>query len=152
MIDLWQQPLVADEHGELCTLFINEITPSNDKNRSITSTNTKQTTPSYSFETFTILDDICHTLIKVFEHDCSEDGQRFSSAFRNIIDHISIARDIIEKFMTFVHEYDFDENTPANGYRSMIKATQACIDHSIKVCKYIAKRRGYLLRKHMHMK
>lgn len=102
-------------------------------------------TASYSFVLYDALIDICQNNVKYFECDDSETGQRFLCAFRGIIDHIAIARQYVAKIITFVHEYDFDENTPANGYRSFVKAIQACINHSVKVSKYIAQNRSYLL-------
>lgn len=108
---------------------------------------------SYSFVLYDALVDICQNNVKYFECDESEIGQRFLCAFRGIIDHVTIARQFVSKIITFVHEYDFDENTPANGYRSYIKATQACINHTVKISKYIAQNRSYLLfRKNMYMK
>lgn len=108
---------------------------------------------SYSFIMYDALIDICQNNVKYFECDESETGQRFVCAFRGIIDHIAIARQFVAKIITFVHEYDFDETTPANGYRSFVKTTQACINQTVKVCKYIAQNRSYLLfRKNMYMK
>lgn len=112
-----------------------------------------QSMASYSFVMYDALVDICQNNVKYFECDENEIGQRFLCAFRGIIDHIAIARKFVAKIITFVHEYDFDETTPANGYRSFVKAVQACINHTVKVCKYIAQNRSYLLfRKNMYMK
>lgn len=118
-----------------------------------TASATAAAAPSYSFAMYDALVDICQNNVKYFECDDTETGQRFLCAFCGIIDHISIARQYVAKIITFVHEYDFDENTPANGYRSFVKAIQACINHSVKVSKYIAQNRSYLLfRKNMYMK
>lgn len=118
-----------------------------------TNNNTNQSTASYSFAMYEALVDICQNNVKYFECDDSETGQRFLCAFQGIIDHIAISRQFVAKIIKFVHEYDFDENTPANGYRSFVKAVQACINHTVKVCKYIAQNRSYLLfRKNMYMK
>lgn len=112
-----------------------------------------QSIAAHSFAMYDALVDICQNNIKYFECDDSETGQRFLCAFRGIIDHVTVARQFVSKFITFVHEYDFDENTPANGYRSFVKAIQSCINHCVKVCKYIAQNRSYLLfRKSMYMK
>lgn len=116
-------------------------------------TTRNQSITTHSFAMYDALVDICQNNIKYFECDDTETGQRFLCAFRGIIDHITIARQFVSKFITFVHEYDFDENTPANGYRSFVKAVQSCINHCAKVCKYIAQNRSYLLfRKNMYMK
>lgn len=118
-----------------------------------TKTETTPTTPNYSFVLYDALADICQNNIKYFECDESEIGQRFLCAFRGIIDHLIIARKFVAKMIQFVHEYDFDELTPANGYRSFVKAVQSCINHTVKTSKYIAQNRSYLLfRKNMYMK
>lgn len=107
----------------------------------------------YSFVLFDALTDICKNNVKYFECDESEAGQRFLGAFQGIIDHVVVAKQFIWKVVRFAHEYDFDEHTPANGYRSFVKATQSCINHSLKVSKYIAQNRSYLLfRRTMYMK
>lgn len=112
-----------------------------------------QSTTSYSFAMYDALADICQNNVKYFECDDSETGQRFLCAFRGIIDHIAISQQFVGKIITFMHEYDFDENTPANGYRSFVKATHSCINHTVKISKYIAQNRSYLLfRKNMYMK
>lgn len=108
---------------------------------------------THSFAMYDALIDICHNNIAYFECDDSESGQRFLLAFRGIIDHLTVARQYVQRIVAFVHEYDFDENTPANGYRSFVSAVQACINHNVKVAKYIAQNRCYLLfRKNMYMK
>lgn len=101
----------------------------------------------------TALAEICENNCKYFESDESEAGQRFFYAFRNILDHAPIARTNVTDVASFMHEYDFDESTPANGYRSIFKVMQACINHTTKISKYIAQNRGHLLfRKTTYMK
>ncbi|XP_031621456.1 hormone-sensitive lipase [Contarinia nasturtii] len=125
----------------------------NGDERPTPATTATQSTATYSFALYDALIDICQNNIKYFECDDSETGQRFLCAFRGIIDHIAIARQFVTKITTFVHEYDFDEVTPANGYRSFVKTISACINHNFKVAKYIAQNRSYLLfRKNMYMK
>lgn len=129
-----------------------ELTVSGDEQATNNHT-TNQSNVTYSFAMYDALNDICQNNVKYFECDESEIGQRFLCAFASIIDHVKIAREFVAKIVQFVHEFDFDEHTPANGYRSVVKAMQACINHSVKVCKYIAQNRSYLLfRKNMYMK
>lgn len=112
-----------------------------------------QSTATYSFAMYDALIDICQNNVKYFECDESEIGQRFLCAFSSIIGHVKMARELVAKIMFFVHEFDYDEKTPANGYRSVVKAVQAAINHSVKVCKYIAQNRSYLLfRKNLYTK
>lgn len=108
---------------------------------------------SHSLAMITALAEICENNCKYFKWDESEAGQRFYCAFRSILDHIPFARTNVNELATFMHEYDFDESVPANGYRSMFKILQACVSHALKTSKYIAQNRGYLLfRKKTYMK
>lgn len=111
------------------------------------------TAAPYSFGLYNALADICRNNIAYYECDDSESGQRFLLAFRGIIDHLAVAREYVQRIGAFVHEYDYDEHTPSNGYRSFVSAVLSCISHSVKVAKYIAQNRCYLLfRKNMYMK
>ena len=40
----------------------------------------------------------------------------------------------IEKIESFASEYDFDEYTPANGYRSFVEVWTTAVKKSTKVC------------------
>lgn len=114
---------------------------------------TTSNSTTHSFAMYDALVDICQNNCKYFECDDTEMGQRFLCAFRGIVDHTAIARRYVTEISAVMHEYDFDESTPANGYRSYVKAMQACINHCVKICKYIAQNRSYLLfRKTMYMK
>lgn len=107
----------------------------------------------YTFALYDALNDICQNNIKYFECDDTEIGQRFLWSFQGIIDHINAIKVKLSKIVQFMHEYDFDDKTPANGYRSFVKAVESGVNHSLKVSKYIAQNRSYLLfRKSMYMK
>lgn len=130
-----------------------EFSMSTEEQKANNSAPTQSMSHAYSFVLYDALIDICRNNINYFECDESESGQRFLCAFRGIIDHETIARKYVMKIIKFVHEYDFDENTPANGYRSFVSAVQSCIIHTVKISKYIAQNRSYLLfRKNMYMK
>lgn len=80
-------------------------------------------------------------------------SERFLDAFHNILQNIETIRKYVTEFNEFAHEYDFDEETRANGYRSIIKVTHEYIKHTAKMSKYIAENHGNLLfRKQTYMK
>lgn len=100
----------------------------------------------FSFEMYEILAEHCQNNVQYFERDSSTlAGKRFFDAFRNILQHIEVIRQYVTEIHGFVHEYDFDEMTPASGYRSIVKVTHEYIKHSIEMSKYIAENRGKLL-------
>lgn len=102
---------------------------------------------SFSFELYDSLVEICQNNVRHFESLTSDSitNQSFLDAFRSILQHIEIIRQYITEFNGFAHEYDFDEQTPGNGYRSIVKVTHAYIKHTAKVSKHIAENRGNLL-------
>lgn len=115
----------------------------------------KQTTvTAISIELYDKLVQYCRSNVQYF--GCATEtvtNQRFLDAFRNILVHIEIIRKHGTEIFNFVHEYDFDEATPASGYRSIIKVTQEYIKHTVKVSKHIAEHRdSFLFRKRKYVK
>lgn len=107
----------------------------------------------YSFAVYDELVEICQENRQYFESDDSEMGQRFYDQFNCLLEHIAAARQHVNGFNEFAHEYDFDDRTPGNGYRSLVKAMHAAIEYCIRICSYIAKNRRYLLfRKSVYIK
>lgn len=108
----------------------------------------------FSFANYDVLIDLCQNNIKYFERDnITMAGKQFFDAFQNIIKQLAIIREFVTEFYGFMHEYDFDEMTPANGYRSIVKATHGMINYTTKLAKHIAENRGSLLfRKLEHVK
>lgn len=107
----------------------------------------------YSFAVYDELIELCQDNRQHFESDGSELGQRFYEQFECILNNIATARQFVTEFNGFAHEYDFDDRTPGNGYRSWMKAMHSAIEYCIRICSYIAKNRRYLLfRKSVYIK
>lgn len=120
----------------------NEVTP-------------KQTKMSpFSCEFHDALVVFCQSNIQYFERNNNTTAnKRFLVAFQNINQNNAIIRQNVTEMYTFLHEYDFDERTPANGYRSIVKVTHEYINHTMKVSKYIeANRENWLFRKQTNVK
>lgn len=98
-----------------------------------------------SFILFNKLTVICRDNCQYFASDSSELGKRFFEQFESIINHLTVARRYVSEFNRFMHEYDFDDQTPGNGYRSLVSAMHSAINYCLKICKYVAKNRGFLL-------
>ncbi|XP_057651044.1 hormone-sensitive lipase isoform X2 [Diorhabda carinulata] len=84
-----------------------------------------------------ILKDICDNNANFFSKDNTENGQRLYLSFLAIVDSVEKAKPKILAIETDMHYFDFDENTPGNGYRSFLLvldlAIQMAIDCSEKV-------------------
>lgn len=132
---------------------VDGISLNKSENRTDDDIGTNQIVTSFSFDTYDLLLSICEDNKKYYESDASETGQRILFAFQKIIDHLPTVRDYHKQFNTFLHEYDFDENTPGNGYRSIIKAAEVGINRYIKVGLDISRKRdGLLFKKTTYMK
>lgn len=95
----------------------------------------------------------CQNNSDYFKFDNTDEGQRLLDSFQNISERTAIARSYVDKTISFMHEYDFDGNTPANGYRCFVIAMQACIARCVKVCQHVSRHRDDLLfRKSVYIK
>lgn len=105
------------------------------------------------FALYDAFKDLCVNNANYFEMDDSENGQRLNGAYIGLLDHLSTARIYVTKIRSFVHEYDFNENVPGNGYRSFLLVVRSCITHGIKLSSYVMQNRSSILfRKSMYMK
>ncbi|XP_017867571.1 PREDICTED: hormone-sensitive lipase [Drosophila arizonae] len=95
----------------------------------------------------------CQEHAAYFAKDHTEYGQRLHAAHIAWQDFIVLANRLVLQIETFAHEYDFDESTPGNGYRSFIYVTNACIDHGLSICQHLLATRATLFfRKKFYMK
>ncbi|XP_055700251.1 hormone-sensitive lipase isoform X1 [Phlebotomus papatasi] len=94
---------------------------------------------------FDALKDLCVNNVNFFRRDDSATGVRLHGAFLALVDHIEKARPLVDQISDFAHEYDFDSETPGNGYRSFIKVIDCCIMHSIKLCRAVLESRSSIL-------
>lgn len=108
----------------------------------------------FSFEMYDTLVEYCQSNIQYFERDTTTAaGKQFLGAFHGILQRIEMIRQHVMEIHEFVHEYDFDDMTPASGYRSVVKAAHEHIKHSTEMSKYVAENRGKLLfRKQTYVK
>lgn len=95
----------------------------------------------------------CREQAAYFAKDPTEYGQRLHAAHIAWQDFIVLANRLVLQIDAFAHEYDFDESTPGNGYRSFIYVTNACISHGRSICQQLLATRATLFfRKKFYMK
>lgn len=87
---------------------------------------------------------ICNN-IDYYKTDESTNGLKLHGAFLGIIDHLDEARPLIQEIELFCKDYDFDEHTPGNGYRSFVKVFDCAINHTLRIVKYVTESRSSLL-------
>lgn len=95
----------------------------------------------------------CQDQCNFFKTDKSDRGQRLYTALLNWQPIIVNIDDLVQKVNGFAHEYDLDEQTPGNGYRSFISVTNSMVDYSQSVCQGLsATRSAVFFRKKFYMK
>nr|XP_060640196.1 hormone-sensitive lipase-like [Anolis sagrei ordinatus] len=79
-----------------------------------------------------------------FRESSSEVGQRFLAAFLAIREHARCLEPVLGHLATIYHLFDLDEETPANGYRSLAQTVRCCLAHIVHKSRYVAANRRSL--------
>jgi Hormone-sensitive lipase (HSL) N-terminus len=87
---------------------------------------------------------VCNNM-DYYEHDDSTNGLKLHNALIGIVDQIDQIRPLYRKIQSFCKDYDLDETTKANGYRSFLKVYDSAINHTMKILNYITKNRSSLI-------
>ncbi|XP_010899184.1 lipase, hormone-sensitive a isoform X1 [Esox lucius] len=65
-------------------------------------------------------------------------SRRLVTCMRKIQDHGQALKPVVSSFTAVYHHYDFDSDTPGNGYRTLVKVLRSCLLHIIQKGHYIA--------------
>ncbi|XP_002733228.1 hormone-sensitive lipase-like [Saccoglossus kowalevskii] len=94
---------------------------------------------------FKTLRSLCIDNIEYFQRSKSQYKDRYFTAFCVIMQTADATEPLLEGFQRIVHHFDFDENTPGNGYRSLLHVVFCCIKKLIETAKYIKNGRSGLM-------
>lgn len=82
-----------------------------------------------------------------------ENGLRIYTAHVAVLDILSELRQLYREIAAIAPQYDFDENTPGNGYRSFLLLVDKCIAHTEGTCQQIHNlKQSVLFRKTNYMR
>eukprot|EP00066_Takifugu_rubripes_P018367 XP_011607633.1 PREDICTED: hormone-sensitive lipase-like [Takifugu rubripes] len=91
---------------------------------------------------FTTLDTVCEDIIS---NMCAPSDMpygavatRLVTCMKEIQEHGRVLKPVVAGFISVFHHYDFDAQTPGNGYRTLVKVLQSCLFHIIHKGRYIA--------------
>ncbi|KAF3707202.1 Hormone-sensitive lipase [Channa argus] len=91
---------------------------------------------------FAALETVCEDNIAIWCGDsdlpCGSVAKRLVTCLRQIQEHSRALEPIVSIFTAVYHNYDFDAQTPGNGYRTLVKVLQSCLLHIINKGRYIA--------------
>lgn len=72
-----------------------------------------------------------------FSKHLDENGLRIHAAHIVILDNYNELRELYKEISDIAPQFDFDEITPGNGYRSFLKLVDQCLLHTGGVCRHI---------------
>lgn len=91
---------------------------------------------------FATLETVCEDNISIW---CGPSGllygivaKRLLTCMKQIQEHGRVLEPVVASFTCLYHHYDFDAQTPGNGYRTLVKVLQSCLMHIIHKGRYIA--------------
>ncbi|KAL0964870.1 hypothetical protein UPYG_G00330190 [Umbra pygmaea] len=91
---------------------------------------------------FTALEAVCEENITALCEPASspygDASRRLVTCMEKIMDHGRALEPVVTGITAVYHHYDFDADTPGNGYRTLVKVLQSCLQHIIQKGRYIA--------------
>ncbi|XP_072304221.1 lipase, hormone-sensitive a isoform X2 [Eucyclogobius newberryi] len=91
---------------------------------------------------FSSLNEACDDTLASLSHPedlpYGEVAERLATYVRQIQAHGSALEPLVASFTNVYHHYDFDEQTPGNGYRTLVKVLLSCLLHIIHKARYIS--------------
>lgn len=79
--------------------------------------------------------------LEFFRFFKAKNDQNFCQIFQSLIETVQKIVPVISIIEGFAVNYDFDEKTPGNGYRSFISVCQSAVRRVKKVCELIKQKR-----------
>lgn len=99
------------------------------------------------------LREVCNANIDYFTSHQDENGVRIKAALLAILDHLDQAQPLYRDITKFAPHFDFDKETPGNGYRSFLLLMDRCVMHSVQICREMYNQKDSMMfRKSHHMK
>ncbi|XP_040183215.1 hormone-sensitive lipase isoform X3 [Rana temporaria] len=99
---------------------------------------------------FQAVDTLCQDNIKHFGESKAEVGARLVQAFARIQEQALGVEPSIRALAAVCPLFDLDPDTPANGYRSLLKVVLSCTQHILHKCRYITASRHSLFFRAAH--
>lgn len=88
---------------------------------------------------------LCENNLAFFAKDDSDYGKRLHKAFTDIIDHIKTIGPMVLEIGSIVKYYDFDDDTPGNGFRSFLLIVDASISYGLQLSHRVCVKRDNII-------
>jgi hypothetical protein len=99
-------------------------------------------------------DELMMNLLEIQEHfRCDRSGSKLYEITNLIIKSVKVLGSLTEEVQSFACNYDVDETTPGNGFRSFVYVTEKAIEKTFVIARQIQENRGKLFfRRKFHEK
>lgn len=98
------------------------------------------------------LRELCRANVEYFASHQDENGVRIKAALLAILDHLDQLRPLYREITKFAADFDYDDETPGNGYRSFLLLIDKCIMHSGTICRQMYYQKDSLISRKSHHK
>ena len=89
--------------------------------------------------------------IEYYQEKSGDNNERFYNSFLRLYDHLEYGVESgVSELMKFAHTYDFNEDVPANGYRSIISVIHKCCLHLKQLTRHISVTKDSLIFRSTH--
>ncbi|XP_051992583.1 lipase, hormone-sensitive a isoform X2 [Xyrauchen texanus] len=93
-------------------------------------------------DVFAVLQSVCSDVISALYGSVSsshgDNTNRLLGVMRLIQEHGRAVEPLVTGFTAVYHHFDFDAQTPGNGYRTLVKVVHSCVNYIIQKALYIA--------------
>lgn len=102
---------------------------------------------------YDVLKELCQNNADYFKTDDSELGKKLEVSFESLYASINAVAPLVDEIRKAAVQYDFDKDTPGNGYHSFVTVVDAFIVYGVKICRQICvNRSSYFFRKGMQLR
>lgn len=93
-----------------------------------------------------MIDELISVLLENQEHfRCDQNGSEFLTIIQSMIETVNKLGTSVEDVKNFAANYDADESTPGNGYRSFVVVVEKALKKAFEICTKIQENRGKFL-------
>lgn len=99
---------------------------------------------------WSVLRKLCRNSVKHFTSDQNENSVRIKAALLLILEQLDELQPLYNEIAKFALYFDFDEETPGNGYRSFLSMVDKSILHSEQICGQMYHQKDFMFSRKSH--
>lgn len=99
---------------------------------------------------WSVLRKLCCTGVEHFMSDQNESSVRIKAALQLILEQLDELQPLYNEISKCAPHFDFDEETPGNGYRSFLSMVDKCILHSEQICRQMYNQKDSMFPRKSH--